>query len=123
MSLVLNGTGGVIFNDLSSMSSAAQAATAWVNFNGFGVVAIRDSFNVSSITANSAGNYDLNFATAMANANYCVISTSGDAGRTSWVAINRQAADSTTKCGLGFFSGIFGSTDTVYANACVFGGL
>jgi hypothetical protein len=34
-------------------------------------VAIRDSENVSSITDNSAGDYTVNFATAMANTNYC----------------------------------------------------
>ena len=51
--------------------------TAWVNFNGTGTVAIRDSFNVSSITDNGAGDYTVNFATAMNNTNY---STSGCLG-------------------------------------------
>lgn len=46
---------------------------AWVNFNGTGTVAIRDSFNVSSITDNAAGAYSVNFATAMPNANYCAV--------------------------------------------------
>lgn len=45
-------------------------AKAWVNFNGTGVVAIRDSFNVSSITDNGPGDYTLNFATAFASVNY-----------------------------------------------------
>jgi len=45
--------------------------TAWVNFNGIGTVAIRDSFNVSSITDNGVGDYTINFATVMANTNYC----------------------------------------------------
>jgi hypothetical protein len=43
---------------------------AWVNFNGQGVVAIRSSFNVSSITDNSVGNYTVNFTNAMPDANY-----------------------------------------------------
>jgi hypothetical protein len=43
---------------------------AWVNFNGTGTVAIRASYNVSSITDNGAGNYTVNFTTAMADANY-----------------------------------------------------
>ena len=47
-------------------------AKAWVNFNGTGTVAIRGSFNVSSITDNGTGNYTVNFATAMADANYQV---------------------------------------------------
>jgi hypothetical protein len=44
---------------------------AWVNFDGIGTVAIRDSFNVSSITDNGTGAYSVNFDNAMANANYC----------------------------------------------------
>jgi hypothetical protein len=47
-------------------------AKAWVNFNGGGTIAIRDSFNVSSITDNGVGDYTVNFATAMPNANYAV---------------------------------------------------
>lgn len=48
-------------------------AKAWVNFNGTGTVAIRDSFNVSSITDNGTGAYTVNFSTAMANANYVAV--------------------------------------------------
>jgi hypothetical protein len=47
-------------------------AKAWVNFNGTGAVAIRASYNVSSITDNGTGDYTVNFTTAMADANYWV---------------------------------------------------
>ena len=50
-------------------------AKAWVNFDGIGTVAIRDSLNVSSITDNGTGNYTIAFTTAMANTNYCVLTT------------------------------------------------
>lgn len=43
---------------------------AWVNFNGTGTVAIRQSFNVSSITDNATGDYTVNFVTALADADY-----------------------------------------------------
>jgi hypothetical protein len=46
------------------------AAKAWVNFNGNGTVAIRESGNVSSITDNGAGNYTANFSNALTDANY-----------------------------------------------------
>ena len=49
---------------------ASGLAKAWVNFNGTGTVAIRASFNVSSITDNGTGNYTVNFTTAMVDANY-----------------------------------------------------
>lgn len=56
----------------ASGSAPSYSARAWVNFNGTGVVAIRSSGNVSSITDNGVGNYIVNFATAMPHANYCV---------------------------------------------------
>jgi hypothetical protein len=49
------------------------AARAWVNFNGTGTVAIRESGNVSSITDNGTGDYTVNFTTAMPDANYSIV--------------------------------------------------
>jgi hypothetical protein len=46
------------------------ASKAWVNFNGIGTVAIRESDNVSSITDNGTGTYTVTFTTAMADTNY-----------------------------------------------------
>lgn len=45
---------------------------AWVNFNGTGTVAIRASFNVSSITDNGTGDYTVNFATALNDDQYAI---------------------------------------------------
>ena len=50
--------------------SVPGTAKAWVNFNGTGTVAIRASYNVSSITDNGTGDYTVNFTTALADANY-----------------------------------------------------
>lgn len=47
-------------------------AKVWVSFNGTGTVAITDSFNVSSVTDTSVGQYTVNFTTAFANTNYAV---------------------------------------------------
>lgn len=55
-----------------SADDEKRRCTAWVNFNGTGTVTIRDSFNVSSITDNGTGDYTINFAVAMTNANYSV---------------------------------------------------
>jgi len=52
-------------------------ARAWVNFNGTGAVAIRANGNVSSITDNGTGDYTVNFTTAMPDANYNVVASSG----------------------------------------------
>ena len=63
------GTGGI---------SQARVAKAWVNFNGTGTVAIRSSYNVSSITDNGTGDYSVVFSTAMSDANYCTNISAGD---------------------------------------------
>jgi len=52
--------------------SGVNDAKAWVNFNGSGTIAIRASFNVSSITDNGTGDYTINLTTAMSDANYAV---------------------------------------------------
>jgi len=54
-------------------TAGGNAVKAWVNFNGTGTVAIRASFNVSSITDNGTGDYTVNFTTAMPDADYSVI--------------------------------------------------
>lgn len=55
--------------------SGAQIGTlcrAWVNF--VGATGVRNgSFNVSSVTRNGAGDYTVNFATALSDANYSAV--------------------------------------------------
>lgn len=52
-------------------------AKAWVNFNGQGTVAIRQAFNVSSITDNATGQYSCNFTNALVDGDYSVQITAG----------------------------------------------
>ena len=54
-------------------AEASGLAKAWVNFNGTSTVAIRASYNVSSITDNGTGNYTVNFTTNLADANYSIV--------------------------------------------------
>lgn len=54
-----------------------SAAKAWVNFNGTGTVAIRASYNVTSVTDNGAGDYTVNFTTAIKDANYSAVLSAG----------------------------------------------
>ncbi len=54
-----------------------ETASVWVNFNGTGTVAIRDDFNVSSITDNGTGDYTVNFTSSLANTNYSFTTASG----------------------------------------------
>ena len=72
MAMTIDGGTGLTFNDGTTMSTGQQAVKAWVNFNGTGTVAIRASYNVSSITDNGTGDYTANFTGAMTDANYSV---------------------------------------------------
>ena len=67
-------------NSLTTAQIYNGAAKAWVNFNGTGTVAIRASFNVSSITDGGTGIYTTNFTTAFSDANYTAVGTVSQIG-------------------------------------------
>jgi hypothetical protein len=63
-----------ISNGTVSTSSAnviQGSAKAWLNYNP-NTSTINASYNVSSVTVNSAGDYTANFANALTDANYAV---------------------------------------------------
>ena len=62
-----------------------SAAKAWVNFNGTGTIAIRDSENVSSLTDNGTGAYSANLTNSFSTTGY---STSGSIRYNSGVAFD-----------------------------------
>jgi hypothetical protein len=66
---------------------ASGRAKAWVNFNGSGTVAIRASYNVSSITDNGVGDYTVNFAAAMVDANYATAGSGRSTGISNGVTL------------------------------------
>jgi len=51
---------------------------AWVNFDGTGTIAIRDSGNISGLTDNGTGDYTVNFTTDMPDTNYAVSHSAAD---------------------------------------------
>ena len=58
-------------------------AKCWVNFNGTGTIASRDSFNIASLTDTGTGHYAPNFSNNMSNNDYSAtggISESGVGG-------------------------------------------
>jgi len=69
---------------------------AWVNFNGTNTVAIRASFNVSSITDEGVGKFTLNFSSSLTDANYSVVTSSGITGSTSSTGLIGASMSSTT---------------------------
>mgnify|MGYP001232770823 CR=1 FL=1 len=51
-------------------------AKLWINYNGTGTIAARDSFNAGTLTDHGTGEYTVAHTTSMASANY-VTSTEG----------------------------------------------
>lgn len=79
--------------DSADIPTAIQGARAWVNFNGTGTVAIRSSYNTSSITDNGVGDYSVNFTTAFSAAdNYTGLTTAGHGTAIHYHALGVMAA-------------------------------
>ena len=110
-------TDGTIVNaDISASAAIASTkltgvndAKAWVNFNGTGTVAIRGSFNVTSITDNGTGNYTVNFTTALSDANYAISGCAGEGAVNTAVVFQpfNQTAPTTSavRIGIGWTNG------------------
>lgn len=109
-------------------SSGAEVGTfcrAWVNFNGTGTVAIRQSFNVSSITDNGVGDYTVNFTTAMPDANYASTVSAGrlsDKNTTAVIANQATYAGNKTVSAFRVVSQTFqnGNTDVDMCDVAIF---
>jgi hypothetical protein len=72
------------------------SAKAWVNFNGTGTPAARDSFNHSSITDHGTGNYSNTVSSALGNANYVVTAMSQDTSVGDVIAFDNGTAPTAT---------------------------
>ena len=72
-----------------------QIVQAWGNFTTVTTTALRDSYNIESLTDNGTGNTTVTFTSAMEDTNYCIVLGGGDvAGGT--VTILTITAKSTT---------------------------
>lgn len=69
-------TDGTTIVTPSQVQNHPGTAKAWVIFTG-AAGAIVGSYNVASVTRNSAGNYTVTFTTAFANTNYAVVAANG----------------------------------------------
>lgn len=80
---------------------------SWVNLNGTGTIAIRDSFGISSITDGGTGNYYAEMSTALANANYAIYCCCRISGT---IAVATPNYDSNTVSSLRSFSSTVAAT-------------
>ena len=66
-------------NNSTAMSTINQGtAKAWINLNGTGTIATRDSFNVSSIADQGTGDTRITVSSAFATTDYCTTASGGE---------------------------------------------
>lgn len=88
----LQDTAGNNAVDIQYVSNGS--AKAWVNFNGTGTIAARDSLNFSSLTDNGTGDYTVTISNAFSAVNYAIFGTAG-AGATHAAVVMSPYAVST----------------------------
>ena len=101
-SMIISSAGQVTIQGEGTNTTNLQQGLikVWINFDGTGTPAARDSFNVGSITDNGTGSYDIVFTNAMSNTNYSSqcslnngttdVSGAHDYG---WAIVDRTTAD------------------------------
>jgi|OM-RGC.v1.027179524 hypothetical protein len=62
----------------TTKSLVRGTASAWVNFNGTGTIAARDSLNVSSLTDDGTALYTVNFTNAFSAVDYAIAGFCGN---------------------------------------------
>ena len=107
-------------------TAPVYACRAWVNFNGT-TGTIRSSGNVTSVTRNGAGDYTINFTTALQDANYAVTGTASGNSSHPQLALATAWNVAPTASALRIYtgrtggSGSLGSTDDAeYVSVAVF---
>lgn len=104
--------------------SARGIAKAWVNFNGTGTIASRDSENVSSLTDNGTGNYTVNLSSAFGAADYAIAATGGDnASGTTLIQAPFNTSQTASALQLYVSNSVFAATDRTNINGTFFGDL
>jgi hypothetical protein len=117
------GSGAVTGAKLDGAQTGAApiyGARAWVNFNGTGTVAIRAGGNVSSITDNGTGDYTVNFATAMQDANYSAVVSVGDSFASSGPMAGAGSVKTTTTCNVNSRLATGANTDVAVLQVSIF---
>ena len=106
-------------------SAPSYTCRAWVNFNGTGTVAIRAGGNVSSITDNGTGDYTVNFATALPDADYAAMvsgngATVGDFNNVLNVPYAQVPTTSAVRFRNVDSGGVVAARDLIYAYVSIF---
>ena len=110
---IQNASGGI-----PTVKGQQLIPTAWVNFNGTGTMAIRDSENVSSITDNGTGVGIINFTTNLANTTYAIVGSANGSGSQAGLLQYDSAEGAISISSFGFRcsddNGIYRDSDTCF---------
>jgi len=118
-------SGNVLVSNGTAWVSGSVAALAWLNYNA-STQTIRASYNVSSVTYISTGNYKINFSNALSDANYVVSgSTAGGSGgssATTWLTGDYSNPRTTSAVWLTYLTSSGGAFyDQPWVNIAIFG--
>ena len=106
-------------------AECGQFCRAWINFNGTGTVAIRDSFNVAAITDNDPGRYQITFTNAFSDTNYAPVMFNNASTSENYSSFDNQWQGGMTLASTYLQVSSFGSsqfTDSAQFFVAVFGG-
>ena len=121
---------GIIKADTLTHSTAGSVTTDnvvegsakyWIDFNGSGTIATRDSFNHSSLSDGGTGIYTISYTNGFSNANYCAVGGQEDNAGT--VAVPRQGTDLATGSTVVRTTNGSSGNDTPYIHVALFGDL
>jgi len=120
--MALDGNGDLQFNSGYGSVATAYGCRAWINFDGTAgtIGSGRGSGNVSTVTDNGTGDYTVNFATAMPDANYSVVATGDNTNALIVRLSNNEAVPATGSVRLSTINTSFASADILFCNVAVF---
>tara|TARA_B110000971_G_scaffold186262_1_gene194880 strand:- start:274 stop:1890 length:1617 start_codon:yes stop_codon:yes gene_type:complete len=76
----IDSSGNLKFDSGYGSAATAYGCRAWVNFNGTGTVAIRNSGGVSTVADNTTGDYTINFSSSFPDSNYAFLGNGNASG-------------------------------------------
>ena len=115
-SIVVYGEGGTATTNLQQ-----GLGKYWVDFNGTGTVAVRDSLNHSSLTDGGTGIYTISYTNAFNNANYSIVG--GQTDNAGSIALPRQYTNLATGSTVIRTTNGSSGADMLYVNVIALGDL
>lgn len=108
----------IAYIDILSGNAVNAMARAWVHFSGVGGITVGDSYGVSSVLRNAAGDYTINWTLPFKNDMYCCVADAGGGAATNFdtsVAVQSGASVRITT------NNLVGLTDAGSVNVTAFG--